>query len=134
MFVLMPEAGLGEESREGKEGRIGSRKEECHRFTNSRKVTQPLSVPYLSQKCLSTVNTMSHGRISVLRITTSLRELSSTDIFCCILASNVTILISYLLFPENVFLLHFLIFVREGTKFSLGVYSEKNALGAPSCL
>lgn len=45
MFVLMPEFGLGEEAREGKEGRKGSRKEECHRFIKSRKVTQPLSVP-----------------------------------------------------------------------------------------
>lgn len=29
----------------GREGRKGSRKEGCHRFSNSRKVTQPLSVP-----------------------------------------------------------------------------------------
>lgn len=53
--------------------------------------------------------------------TTSLRELSSTDIVCCILVSNVTLLmISYLLFPVTghsvycFFLLHFLMFVREG--------------------
>lgn len=49
MFVLMPEVGLGEEAREGKEGRKGSRKEECQRFTNSRKVTQLLSLPSESE-------------------------------------------------------------------------------------
>lgn len=89
MSILMPEVGLGEEAKEGKQGRKGSRKEECQRFTNSRKITQPLSVPCLSQTCLSTVGTTSHGRITVLRIATSLRELSSTDIFSCVLVSNV---------------------------------------------
>lgn len=41
-----------------REGRTGSRKEECHRFTKSGKVTQPLSVPYLSQNCLSAAGHM----------------------------------------------------------------------------
>ena len=39
----------------GREGRKGSRKEECHRFSNSRKVTHPLSVP-------SQIAVFSHNR------------------------------------------------------------------------
>lgn len=96
---------LGEEAREGKGGRKGSWKEEYHIFTNSRKVTRPLSVLYLSETCLFWVGTMSHGFSW---------ELSSKDTVCCRLASNVTtFMMSYLWLPDSVFKLHFLILQGE---------------------
>lgn len=143
----------------GREGRKRSRKEECHSFTNRRKVTQPLSVSD-ARTISMTKNTLwlpwllcqdgFHGVFSdhnqVLKFdrrmkstvqTTSQRELSFTDIT---LLSNVTILmISYLLFPltrHSVYCFSTAfpdVCKRRGTKFSLTVYSEKNSLGAPSC-
>ncbi len=118
MFVLMPEAGLREEAREGKEGR----KEREHRYAKSRRVTQPLSVPsesevfihsghyvkrlYFYAKDMTKSTNVSgwHGNTSTEQKTSKM-ELSS--IFCCGLVSNILILmIIYLLFPVTGHIVH----------------------------
>lgn len=45
VFVLVPDV-----RRQGREGRKGSRKEECRIFTNSRTVTQTRPASYLNQR------------------------------------------------------------------------------------
>lgn len=105
LFVLMPEVELGEEAREGKEGKGAGRRSAIDLPIAGRSHNNYLC--HLSQMCLVIYPCYGYDKKHTPlwlawqhKQTTSLRELCSTDIFCCILVSNVTILvISYLLFP-----------------------------------
>lgn len=154
LFVLMPEVGLGEEAREGKEGKGAGRRSAIDLPIAGRSHNHYLC--HLNQMCLSTVGTMSHGRISMLRIRQKAHtfvvgmatqanhipegallhwhRLLHSGIKCHtphdklpVVSCNWTqcVLFFSTAFPD--------VCKRRGTKFSLRVYSEKNTLGAPSC-
>lgn len=53
----------------GREGRKGSRKEEHHRFTNSRKVTKPLSMPFESDVFVHSRHYVTWSYISATNMT-----------------------------------------------------------------
>lgn len=89
-------------ARQGKEGRKGSRKEECHIFTNSRKVTQTLSAKHLNQ------NACGGGSNGAPPLITATTPIASG-------ASHITTLVVvYLLLPKHVFVLHFLTLKGKG--------------------
>lgn len=66
MFVLIPEIELREEAREGKEGKGAGRRSAIGLPIAGRSHNHYLC--HLSSVCLSTVGTMAHGCISMLRI------------------------------------------------------------------
>lgn len=128
----MPEVELRNEAREG---RIGSRKEECPRFAKEQEGHKSITWAINEKQMFI------HGWYCVTWSYAQVRGhrlwlISSTEVFQGINCQK-SLCVYYLLFPQNVLLLHFLIFVKAGgrlAKFNLGVYSEKMALGAPSCL
>lgn len=69
LFVLMPEAGLGEEAREGKEGKGAGRRGAIDFRIAGRSLNHYLF--HLSHMCLYTVGTMTHSCISITDMTKS---------------------------------------------------------------
>lgn len=97
--------------RHGKEGRKGSRKEECNIFTNSGKVTQTLSAPHLNQK----VSVRSRNCALRLCVTAPITASPTRSG-----ASTITALtVVYLLLPKHVFVLHFLTLKGKGGELNL---------------
>lgn len=128
LFVLMPEAGLGEEAREGKEGKGAGRRGAIDFQIAGRSLNHYLF--HLSHMCLYTVGSVTHSCKSITDMTKSthpcgchgnfvfidnnqvlkfcrqkktlvqsLHSCSSTDTVHLPIGSNVTIVISYLFFP-----------------------------------
>lgn len=111
MFVLVPKG------KERKEGKGAGRRNAVYLPIAGKPRNHDLT--YLSHKVFV------HSRLYVTWSCSSItRDHITEDVFCCILVSNVTTLMMiYLLFPENVFLPHFLILAEEDrAKFSLCLF------------